>query len=200
MTPATPAGDSWTGPYVGLFTGLAIIDSELSVTNGVNALNVDSLTGRSILGGFRAGYDFQFESLVLGLEGSVSFDDARVKIAAPNVFSAKAGRDWTVNGSLRLGMALSADTLAYALGGISASRIKLKTAWGGAAPGAFSGSDVYTGFHVGGGLEHRFMENLSVRLEYRYTGYGKKTYRIRNTAMRIDPGMHAITVGLSWRF
>ncbi len=190
----------WSGFYAGLYGGLSLTDSRLDIAGGAINQNYTGLGGNSPVGGIRAGYDFHSGRLVAGMEIGVALDNAKAELSMPGLFTAAARRDWTLSGSLRAGVLPAPNTLFYALGGISASRIKLKTLWTLPAPGHMSGSDVITGFHVGSGVEHRITGHLSINLQYRFINYREKTYRTTVSTIRIDPDMHEITLGLSWRF
>jgi len=101
-----------------------------------------------ILFGVGAGYDFNLTgTFVFGIEGEAAL--STVEIAG-----ADAKRD--LYAGVRVGTEVAPGTLLYAKVGYTNQRI------------AGFNAD---GLRVGGGLEHRFSNNLFVKGEYRYSNY-----------------------------
>lgn len=59
-------------------------------------------------------------------------------------------------------------------------------------------SDIEWGWTIGGGLEYAFSDELSARIEYRYTDLGST--QVTNDVFDFDNNFHAVRVGLSWHF
>ena len=60
------------------------------------------------------------------------------------------------------------------------------------------------GWTVGGGVEHAFSNNMTLRLEYRYADYGSTSSSITDGvsigSQSVDLDTHAIRVGAGWKF
>jgi outer membrane immunogenic protein len=90
-------------------------------------------------------------------------------------------------------MLVTPDTLAYILGGYSHSDYKFTSNF------VSSQKETYNGFHVGGGLETKIGSNVTLRAEYRYTGYGSQDWGTGGV-IKVSPSSHTGTVGLAWQF
>lgn len=63
--------------------------------------------------------------------------------------------------------------------------------------------DTYTGFTIGGGVEHAVGEKLTVRAEYLFDKYGKKNGSISGEytyPYSVDPSTHTIRAAVAYRF
>jgi outer membrane immunogenic protein len=107
--------------------------------------NEDSDDSEAVgLGGIHVGYNWQKHGpWVFGLEGDVNFDSEE---------------DYTASVRARLGYAMG-PTLVYATGGVAFLGIE------------DADEDTVTGFVVGGGIEHKLRENVSVGLEGLYYNF-----------------------------
>jgi outer membrane immunogenic protein len=221
-----PAAYDWTGPYVGLQGGYGWGENDVSVdgSEGEPAIQalVDSdpisfhdLEDGSIgmdgfLGGLHAGYNWQSDSLVLGVEGDIEYadlsGDTDILHADQGNFDQGDARqeiDWL--GSLRLRAGFAFDrALIYATGGLAV---------GGVEVSAFidqtdlddSNKDTQWGWTLGGGLEYAVTDEVSARIEYRYTDLGKSDVEAGGDDTPIDKlefenRFHAVRAGLSWHF
>jgi outer membrane immunogenic protein len=100
----------------------------------------------SFLGGVHAGYNWQRnDHLVLGIEGDVDFADEI------NYLASVRGRIGYAAGS----------TLFYATGGVAFLNVD----------DFFGDSETFTGYVVGGGIEHKLRENVSLGLEALYYNF-----------------------------
>lgn len=204
---------SWTGFYAGVHGGYGWGDSSSTgVGPAINDIIDNELGGNDslydtspegVFGGLQAGYNFEVGSgFLLGLEATVSYGDISDSITDP--FSAEpddrisADIDWhgTVRG--RAG-AILGSTLVYGTGGF---------AWGQAnvsmdAPAFPNESATLTGWVAGGGVEHKFSDSMSVKVEYLYTDYGSQSWFTGdpdggNYELESDIDVHSVTVGLNF--
>ncbi len=67
---------------------------------------------------------------------------------------------------------------------------------------AFEGTKTKAGWTIGAGLEQRWTENISLKLEYLYMDFGRDEYfTITNrTPERIDLDVHTVRLGLNYAF
>jgi outer membrane immunogenic protein len=155
LPPPPPMFYDWTGLYIGADLGGSWAEGRYSPA-GVN------VNGDSIMGGGFIGYNRQYGSFVVGLEGDVQglgVDKAvGIRRIQQNLLA-------SVNG--RLGVAFDR-MLIYAIGGVAFSDTTLTY-------GGRSWSDSDVGYNVGGGVEYAFLPNWTVRAEYRYYDFGKVT-------------------------
>jgi outer membrane immunogenic protein len=215
MIPAIPIF-TWTGFYVGAQVGYAWGNSNNDVPPGAFFVNdagflvpFDQGFGGdndSFLAGVHAGYNYQIGSFVVGLEGDVEglFNDNDKfsgllynAAGVPVAFSLSANSiDW--QGSIRARAGFAFDrALIYATGGFAVAGVS-----GGASNLiAHKGDDPVTGWTLGAGVEYAFTNNLTTRVEYRYTNYDldKSTF---NNVVFGDSNMdfHTIRAGVSYKF
>lgn len=216
-----PAAYDWTGPYVGLQAGYAWGENDLSagniggiITGDVQALDAATIEGEDgtfdldgFVGGANAGYNWQSDSLVLGVEGDIEYADLNdeVDILSSAVNGDLVGVDEVeVNwlGSLRLRAGFAADrALFYATGGLAVGGAKL-TAKDDDGDEFADDRATKWGWTIGGGVEYAFTDELSGRIEYRYTDLGKINVRSEEEGIddEADLAFHAVRAGLSWHF
>ncbi len=200
---------SWTGPYAGLHVGAidGDIDDNFDVEgDDIAEVPADSMDPNGIMGGLQAGYNFQFDSIVLGVEGDISFGDVD-DVIYPSLFS-PSGRiesqiDWMATIRARVGWAWDR-TLFYATGGMAFTDLKIKVDDDLAG---FNDSDKnsYFGWTVGGGVEHAVSDSISLKAEYLYADFGKESYSFSDTQFPDVKGdvkltTHTFRVGVNWLF
>jgi outer membrane immunogenic protein len=150
-----------------------------------------NLGDSGFLGGGQLGYNWQFGSWVLGLEGDLDWANAKSSVTVPDValkplpvglvtpLTTNASRelDWlgTIRG--RIGYTPVAPLLIYGTGGLAVGEHKLGI--GVSDPGANppanlfnQTSDTSVGWTVGAGFEWMFASHWSVKAEYLYVDLG----------------------------
>lgn len=214
-----PVAYVWTGPYIGIQGGYAWGKNDLSagtpgggdevITAAAPVLDGEdgSFDLEGFVGGAHAGLNWQMDSLVLGLEGDIEYADLDgdteiVDFGGGVVGRDKAEIDWL--GSLRLRAGFAADrALFYATGGLAVGGAKL-TAEDAAGDQLVEEKDTKWGWTLGAGVEYAFSDELSARVEYRYTDLGAINARGTNDGIGVDDeadlAFHAVRAGLSWHF
>ena len=182
-------GPDWTGFYIGAYGGGGAVVDELKFSG----VDINGVGGEGVLGGAMAGYNYQMNNIVLGLQGEVGYDDLKTKIKAGGG-SLNAQQGLVAAASVRAGLLVTPETLAYIIGGYSYSEYKTHISGG---LGSFN--ETYDGFHIGGGLEAMISPNATVRVEYRYTEYGGEDWGTGG-AIDVAPSTHTGTVGVAWNF
>lgn len=194
-----PAGFSWTGAYVGVQAGYGWsgVDQPWGDVGGPIEFGQDDADGNGFLGGVHVGYNWQSNSFVFGVEGDIE---------ASNIDGDDGGSGGDVNGfefdwmgSLRTRVGYSIDrTLIYATGGYAFMR---GTAYNDDAPRE-EDSATFHGWTLGAGVEHAFTDNITARLEYRYADFGSKriSLPISDYDEQIDPNLHSVRIGISYKF
>lgn len=232
---AAPAFFSWNGFYIGGHAGYGFNDVDV-FTNGqapINQANVDggarpefvNLRPDGFTGGLQLGYNFQVGSgWVFGFETDISYTDFRDEVTVitsslagvpglQNTFRQELEFLGTVRG--RIGYAFDR-TLFYVTGGLAYGGVNNSVDMTGLPPGLplqFSGSerDIRVGYAVGGGIEHAFTPNWSVKLEYLYYDLGDEdAVAVNNVSGNpaLGPGYnsffdnsgHIVRAGINYRF
>ena len=181
------AAAPFDGPYVGAQIGWQS-ETMRNVKSNFGVVPVDK-TQHSVTGGIFAGYDKTINGrFVVGGETGLDFaSDAQVQ---SNVGGTNYSVDpkYSFDVSARAGYLVNPQTLVYARGGYTNARVRTTIT---NAAGIQSASKNEDGWLVGAGVEHMVAQNVSARIEYRYSKLGEgdgKDYR------------HRLLAGLSYRF
>lgn len=203
---ALPVHD-WTGFYAGAYGGVAWSDADIDgaifndgelpahipgLLDGVNAISDFSLSGTVGTYGVQAGYNFQLDRIVLGLQADFGGLDAGESDARSGT---AVGVDLTVRNSYdidwmgtvraRLGILASDTFLLYATGGGAVTSVKFSHRYdfdfqpGSVGGESFSDTETRWGWVAGGGIEYAFAENWSLGAEYLYADFGSFSHTER---------------------
>lgn len=220
---AQPAGN-WTGFYIGGNVGYGW--GSYGASNGIGAIvNVNGGTapygfgfapgkGDGVTAGLQAGYNWQIQQAVLGLEADWQYLDSKASSAnAAIAVPAFIGGNFSGNSSVntnwyatlrgRVGYAFG-PALLYATGGLALADTKVSTNATGSIVtsifppllgplGSMNASDdaVLVGYAVGGGLEYALGAGWSVKGEYLHMGFGSKGYNLTGS-LQTSAGQTAV--------
>ncbi len=190
----------WTGTYGGVQLGYGWADTEADTNSPNNAPETHDYDSDGFIGGLHAGYNLQRQRLVYGIEADIDFTDLDATGAGSrgnNLHQTEIY--WT--GSLRARVGLAADrTLFYMTGGWAFGEVD--TTLSSADDGAIlaSNSEVRHGWTLGAGVERAFSNNMTARLEYRYTDLGSDDFDNGVTVDSNDVTIQSIRAGLSYKF
>ena len=212
--PMVDPGYNWTGFYIGGNVGYSWGRSSdnSSFGNGAGTVLFSS-TGSSnldgIVGGGQAGYNWQVQNWVWGLEadiqatdekGSRSFQCARAICtppvggflalvipgpAVPATLNQKI--DWFGTFRGRVGILATPKVLFYATGGLAYGEVDTSETIGAAAFG-FSNNDTRVGYSVGAGVEGVIGGNWTAKLEYLYVDLGRTSGSFATTIGALGGG------------
>lgn len=211
---------NWTGFYAGLQGGwmgggndrVGYFSSTAAVPSYTNLGNL------AVRGGFiggRLGYDWQAAGspLVVGVVGDLNASWAKRSIAgvtaAGLAFDGRSKVDW--DGSLRLRAGYAFDRfLVYATGGLAVVHDKYRLN-GAFTPfnSALSAGKTFVGGTIGAGLAYAVTNNMTVGLEYRYTGLSSKTAsgplylgvaQVGTVHTKPTPSFHRVSATIDWKF
>ena len=221
-------GDSWTGPYIGVTGSVNCMEARMVHYNTVEDGEFDQngnfiwdgssttnqvrgpfdMNGCGWTGGVMAGYNYQVDSIVFGLEGDWNWGGHtgdHLDVYEKDRYNV----DWMASVRLRAGILATEKTLFYLTGGPSWLRgelVDMNTSTG--------FKEDHFGWTIGGGVEHALTENIHIRGEYLFSKYEDKKYGPfcsgcatdgnPDTAL-VKPEMkwnryHTFRLGVSWNF
>lgn len=139
-------------------------------------------------GGAFGGYNMQSGQIVYGVEADVGYNGEEQTVA-PGV-EAKA----RTNGSLRARLGYDLNPfMIYGTGGVALQDNKLTDA-------TSSDSKTAVGYTVGAGAEALVTDNITARVEYRYTDFGSDTYTLDSGSFSRGYDDHSVKVGIGVKF
>jgi len=197
------AAFSWTGFYIGGHVGYAWgHSSTFSDDDGFDGESGFSIHPSGWLGGVHAGYNWQADTFLVGIEAELGMIGASDDQSSALAFvDAEYGGYGTV--AARLGFA--ADRwLFYIKGGLALANIENR---GGAIVGGVidptdftSVEEIRAGWTLGGGAEYAFQRDWSLKVEYLYMDFGEDSSgNLDGDSFRHDNDLHTIKVGVSYR-
>lgn len=231
--PAAAAPFSWTGFYVGLNAGYGwgdIDTTKSSMTTTGRLVGVpqgsfpsDTYLGADgsasvdgLLGGAQVGYNYQVGTWVFGAEADYQAVDLDTSssflgsVAGPYYeTSAELQSFGTVRG--RIGYAID-NVMIYGTAGLAVGQAKAGLSVQGGTPNpdapvySQSESQTMVGYAIGAGAEWAIARsNWSVKAEYLYTDFGKKTFNFDfgpedKATSRGDVSASILRAGLNYRF
>lgn len=195
---------TWTGVYVGAdlaYQWGTATTGIYSAPGGAFLANLSNYGAHSVLGGAHAGYNYQINQFVIGVEGDTN--GASYSGSQNVAFGvAKVSTHENVEGSVRGRLGYAWDrTLFYATGGTEIGSLQNTYS----LVGTDSLYQTRVGWTVGGGLEYAITPNWSVRLGYRYTDYGHYNDLLTNSTgglmqARVHETHNFVHVGFSYKF
>ncbi|AKH44333.1 outer membrane immunogenic protein [Altererythrobacter atlanticus] len=177
LSTAPAAAQEFQGPYVGAQAGW---NQDKAVDGKQDAF----------VGGVFAGYDHEVApNVVLGVEGGFSLG-ASDRIGPNGADNASLDPRYSFDASARAGYVLGERNLLYVRGGYANTRARLTQDISGVA---VRSQDNYDGWFVGGGVERKLLDNVSTRVEYRYSDLGDN-----NDIGKYE--RHQVLAGVAYRF
>jgi outer membrane immunogenic protein len=178
---AAPTND-WTGFYLGALLGYSWGDAETD-DEDAGDFSVDGVDG-----GAYAGANWQAGNFVFGAE-------ADLLLSGLEDTSDDLTVDQGLNGSLRARAGIALDQfLLYGTGGAALTSLDVSDDDGGQ-------EDELWGWTLGAGAEAMVTDNLTARVEYRYTDYEDKTFSLGDEGdVNTDFSTHSLRAGLGVKF
>ncbi|MBK8769162.1 MAG: porin family protein [Rhizobiales bacterium] len=178
------AGYDWTGLYAGLNAGYAWTDTSGTDIDGWTVIDGETINadGGAFVGGAQLGYNWQFNSLLAGVETDINYvggSDTGTTVSAP--FDNHVESDGGILGTLRLRAGFAADRfLVYGTGGLAFGDIGTHWYDDGGTFGLDTGSNMRVGWAAGAGVEYAVTDSASVKLEYLHFDLGSETENATN--------------------
>ena len=206
----------WTGPYIGAVAGGTCMDTDTTYTidyidpGDTDSTSDPTLNGCGFSGGLVAGFNYQFGSAVVGIEGDIVWGGKTGELtyidSVGGIMGESYSISWMSSMRARLGYLMNNDTLLYITGGPAWMKGNLRD--------KISGQNftrTHFGYTVGGGLEHAFTENIHLRAEYLYANFNNKRYGpyvcggcglagANITATNDMNQFHSFRAGVTWNF
>jgi outer membrane immunogenic protein len=214
VIPAVPAF-TWTGFYVGVQAGYTWGEDDNNITFLGVPFGGTSGDLDGFVGGAHAGFNYQFGSIVVGLEADiegVATDNDGVIFTGPGN-GLLAGETLTADGevdfqgSLRARFGFAFDrALIYATGGFAFVNFSSDFTFNNGAGTVLTQSfeDTEWGWTLGAGIEYAITNNFTARVEYRYTQLdgidNNGAFNTLGFASSSEPEFHTIRAGVSYKF
>jgi outer membrane immunogenic protein len=204
---------NWTGFYIGGEVGGGWSRETTTVSSLPAAgfpvgtvLNPANLSG--VLGGGYAGYNYQINQFVLGIDGN--YDGAGLTGSSTdisptgNVLTHNEKMKWDAAITGRLGYAAN-NWLLFVKGGYAWAGFSDSTTIVGPAAGTASSSDTRGGGTVGAGVEYGFAQHWSAKVEYDYVKFQTSSYNITTSAgatptRSTTSSLNELKGGIAYRF
>lgn len=171
-----------TGNWAGAYGGVAL-QHDWGRFGGQDDYDADGLGG-SVYGG----YNLQSGKIVYGGEADLGYNGEDGPVA-PGVKG-----EQRANGSLRARVGYDLDpVLLYGTAGVAVSNNKVESATGSDSKTAF-------GYTVGAGVEGFVTDNITARVEYRYSDYQGKNFDLGGDRRKVDFDEHSLKVGVGYKF
>jgi outer membrane immunogenic protein len=235
---------SWTGFYVGATAGGAWSKADVSHSTvnaqfgsiyfpedipGLDAIGSPRISGSNAIFGGKTGYNQQWGSLVLGLEGDISWfrfnktaftTGNPFTVSSPGFvgfanFNTNVSTTWLATVRPRIGFAVDR-ALFYGTAGAAFANVRFSNTYLGFSPGgsgneneASSASQIKTGWVAGGGIDYAVTKNWIVSVEYLHVDLGSisasglvTTGGVRTSSMNFSTKMQSdlVRAGISYKF
>lgn len=216
------SGFDWSGAYVGAHGGYAWGEADVTYDDEPGGGDLDG----GFWGGALAGFNYQHDAIVLGVEGDFGLGDVGGNgVARPEpteTYDYTYELDWNAHLRARAGFAVDR-ALFFVAGGLAVASHTLgveetmtdgeispcggiEVSVCGASPASTTqslgeDSKTHVGFTVGGGVEYALTDNVLLRAEYIYDDYGEENYEDED-GNRYDVDLTAQTVraAVSFKF
>ncbi len=172
---------SWSGAYIGGQVGYGFGKSKFKENpdpTDPDTLGSGSLKPNGFLGGVYAGYNFDVgNNVILGADGDFNYGNLKKSHSEfdPDLeekISLESKLQWSGAVRGRVGYAIDR-FMPYIAGGVAFGNVKTSLRSG---DDSYSSSKTMTGWTIGTGLDYAATDNVILRLEYRYTDFGKKNF------------------------
>jgi outer membrane immunogenic protein len=180
---SAPAGN-WSGAYVG---------GGVTYDFGKFTGSTDGRDAKDIGGTVYGGYNMQSGSIVYGGEADISYNGEDGSAGTDATAGSLTGTQG-VNGSVRgrVGYDLN-PFLVYGTAGVAVANHELKN-------GGDNDEKLAAGYTVGAGVETFVTDNITARVEYRYSDYQKRDFDIGGTTVSRGFDDHSVKVGMGVKF
>lgn len=209
--PVAPIGYNWTGFYVGGQIGGGWFSSQTTTVSPSASFPAGfvqgTIDGSGFLGGGYAGYNYQINQFVIGIDGDYSWAD--LKGSGSDISPINGGTTthdekfkWIATVTGRLGYAVN-NWLLFGKGGWAWAGFEGDSSTfnlAGVNTSNATSSETRDGWTLGGGVEWGFMPNWSAKLEYDYVKFSTTNFTAASTNVAtgvVTPLQRSATSNLS---
>ena len=184
---------TWTGFYAGLNAGYGWGSFHRA------ASTILSDTSGGVVGA-QLGYNYQFGSLVVGLEGDVNASWLSGNRSPAAGVATRGSQDWF--GTLRGRVGFAADrALIYGPAGYAGAQVKANIVNTVAVPAFVETTSSWQhGWALGGGIEYAFTNRISAKAEYLYMNLGSRVLFPVNVPTASNYSTSVIRAGVNYHF
>ncbi|TCM21382.1 outer membrane immunogenic protein [Novosphingobium sp. PhB165] len=197
------ARQPFDGFHVDALAGYDVTKAGSSVDDDVNVDNDQSIDGFAF--GVGTGYDVRMNNFVIGPEAEVTWSTAKTKFNDGDfegfgIGNVKSNRDLYLGA--RVGYVVAPSTMVYLKGGYTNAKFDVRNAVGTVDTKRDIDAD---GWRIGAGVEQALSSNAFVKLEYRYSNYGKGELDYTGDIpdgqrFNLDLDRHQVMAGVGVRF
>ncbi|MEN5247418.1 outer membrane protein [Brucella pseudintermedia] len=191
---------SWGGAYIGGEIGWGWGRDKLDGDGGSYA----EFKPNGFLGGIYAGYNFDLgNSVILGIDANFDYNDLKESQdywsddTLPVRTSLESKLEWSGAVRARAGYAIDR-FMPYIAGGVAFGQVKNSITIGDGS--SYSDSQTLTGWTAGAGIDYAATDNITLRLEYRYTDFGNKDFDFGDVSTRGSYKTNDIRLGIAYKF
>lgn len=191
---ATVSAFNWRGAYLGGQIGYGWGKSRYN-----SILNNAELKPNGFLGGVYAGYNFDLaNNIILGVDADVTYNNLKKD---EFIESAEFETKLKWSGAIRARAGYATDRfLPYISGGVAFGQIHNDYGIP-AIDSHYSDKETLTGWTIGAGVDYAATDNVILRLEYRYTDYGRKEFDFGGTeGVPYKLKTNEVRLGIAYKF
>lgn len=183
---------SWNGPYVGLQAGYDWFEAK----NRVNGFSPTSKPDGFSVGAY-LGYNHQLDNspLVIGIEADANYADVDGSRGTGAFPGGRITNSFDFTGAVRGRVGYAFDRfLVYGAGGVAFADPDVKARGGG------SDDTIAVGWTIGGGVEAALSDNVTARVEYRYSDFGTDSFSVSGSRVKSDVTDNRVLLGVGYKF
>ncbi|MBO0759037.1 MAG: porin family protein [Bradyrhizobiaceae bacterium] len=192
----------WYGFYVGTSVGGGLANTNQTDASG---LTTGDFTQDGITIGVTAGYNWQLASVLLGLEGDLSWADIKGSTPVNCAGSCFTKLTWfdTVRG--RVGYVMTGEWMPYVTGGLAYGTVRagIESVDNPITGMAIENANNRIGPTVGVGVEWLFTPSWSAKAEYLYATFGSQTIYTNLAGLPVtvtERNVNLFRAGVNWHF
>ena len=192
-----PQTAGWNGLYAGLQIGYAWQNATLDNFAFPAFATTQTVKPGGVVGGAFAGYNRQFDRIVVGVEGDI--EGSGVSGRPP--LGGWIGQEVRGSARGRIGFAFDKAHV-FATGGLAVADVSYADAPLAAPPSQGRSSTTRAGWTLGGGAELALTGNWFGRVEYRYSDLGTASFRTAGGAQGADARItdNSVRAGVGYKF
>jgi outer membrane immunogenic protein len=203
---------NWAGLSIGIQAGIVDANHDVSVSEvgegePFSLFGLNGISSTGFLGRVTAGYDFQFDKIVVGVRGFYGLSNAETTLSAGDGFiHAKLERDEDYGGIVRLGRVLGSEqrTLLFVTVGWQHGSYSLSASAGGSPvklSDAIDTNPAFDGPTAGIGLDYAITKNAFIGLEYSHWFSGEQDLsKMKGLAIKDNLSENTVFVPFRWKF